>query len=219
MKGCRIKGSAAREPRAYMFNHKIQTRHVMSSHISTMSQVLGAIRFPCYLEKNYKHRDAKEESHGILRAKCLGLGTLQSGKRRLPKSKVFVVTFVCKGTSLCLPNPSVSKFSRRKSCGYGIRFFSKNEDPCTVHVEEFGSHTGEDGLHFVPPESDKRYLTLTRKEDAMCAFDLGLTPAKYLTACAERALLSGLDGSPLLPESTLHEIRNCYRLVRISSLR
>ena len=110
MKGCRIKGSAAREPRAYMFNHKIQTRHVMSSHISTMSQVLGAIRFPCYLEKNYKHRDAKEESHGILRAKCLGLGTLQSGKRRLPKSKVFVVTFVCKGTSLCLPNPSVSKF-------------------------------------------------------------------------------------------------------------
>lgn len=191
----------------------VTSRQVHVGHLSTIPQILSQISFPVFKEKNYCHRHAMIEEFGILKTECVSLGHLPSGARRLPNSKVFVVTYVCRGTSVCSPpSYAVGKFSRRRYCGYGIRFYSRNKDPTIIFVEEFGSHYGEamDGWKFLPPEVDRKFLTLHMDKEAQVAFQMDITPAKFLTKCSERALLSDRF---TITNSAYHEIRNSYRYV------
>ncbi len=115
---------------------------IFQGHIDMVHKLLDQIKFPVYREKNYKHPLAKEETiiDGHLTTTCLGLGTVSRGRRKLPKSKVFICTLVCKGTTLCQRNYDHGRTSTRRFCGFGIRIFSRNECPTQVSVECFGKH-------------------------------------------------------------------------------
>ena len=116
------------------------SEEIFCGHISMVSSFLNRINFKTYREKSYKHRLAREETFdcGNCASICLGLGTTTTGRRKLPKSKVFVVNLVCRGTSLCSPNTSHGRTSLRRHCGYGLRLFSRNASPTTIHIEQFG---------------------------------------------------------------------------------
>tara|TARA_R110002050_G_scaffold296767_2_gene457121 strand:- start:363 stop:839 length:477 start_codon:yes stop_codon:yes gene_type:complete len=156
------------------------------------------------------------EEFGILKTKCIGLGSLPSGKRKLPRSKTFVVCLVCKGMSICSPPSSSYAHSKRKYCGYGIRFFALNKNPSHIFVEEFGTHYGEstNSWRVCPVNEDQSYLSLVAEKEAMSAFQTGLTPSKYLTKCAERAMLCGITN---LDSTAFLEIKKCYRLQKVLS--
>tara|TARA_R110002050_G_scaffold296911_1_gene457419 strand:+ start:630 stop:2363 length:1734 start_codon:yes stop_codon:yes gene_type:complete len=122
--------------------------------------------------------------------------------------------------------------SKRRYCGFGIRFFALNGHPDHVIVEEFGRHNdalGNDdaGYALVPSIGEKRTFTLTMEIDALRSFARGLTPSRHVAYNAESTMLSSTvgDNIPLstsgtildsvfsAPE-TLNSVRNFYRRFR-----
>ena len=185
------------------------TRYICTLHISAVISFMDEIKFPFFIEKNYKHAEAVEET--INHTRCLGLGH-KGVKRRRPKTKVFIFTFVCRGTSDCRASPC-GPTSKRRNCGHGVRLFATNERPDLVIVEEFGFHGEADvddddsGYQLVPSKAnERRKMTVSTELQALRSFARGLTPAKHLAHAVEFCTLNVDSTVP-----SLHDIRNAYR--------
>ncbi len=186
------------------------TSPLCSIHISCMVSFVSNIVFPFYIEKNFKHKDAEEEIFN--HSRCLGLRE-SNGVRLRKTTRVFTFTIVCKGTSHCVSSPCGST-SKRKGCGYGIRFYTLNARPDTVIVEQFGAHNDKLGLndegHLLIPENmrERRSMTVGDEVEALLSLSRGLTPAKHLAYCAEvRSLNYAISNADV----TLSSIQNAFR--------
>tara|TARA_R110002050_G_scaffold64907_1_gene140954 strand:+ start:174 stop:1946 length:1773 start_codon:yes stop_codon:yes gene_type:complete len=181
------------------------------------------IKYPFFIEKNFVHAQAEEEIYNY--SKCLGLGE-KDGNRVKKKTKVFIFTFVCKGTSLCRASPC-GVTSKRRFCGYGTRLYALNENPDEVIVEEFGRHIDdlgdEDlGYRLVPQEEERRKVTISFELNSLRSFARGLTPSKHVAYCGETSSLSTVyhpeghdnDTSILTSRSAFEQIRLAYRRFR-----
>ncbi len=185
-------GSLSKRTRSQRVYNKITAvpaRPICTVHISNVFKFMDNIKFKYFIEKNFKHPNAVEEVVNF--TKCLTLG-VRKGLR--PRTKVFVFTIVCKGTTLCRATPTASPTSKRRFCGYGLRLYALNGKPEVVHVEEFGRHhdeLGEEDLGYLlfPPVAEQRLFTVMMEIDALRSFARGLTPAKHIAYTAEEAML------------------------------
>lgn len=192
------------------------TRSLFNIHLSSVVSFLSSIKYKFYVEKNYVHRDAIVET--INHTRCYGLGT-NGGIRNKPGTKVFVFTFVCKGTSLCRATPIDALTSKRRNCGYGTRLFTLNSSPDIVIIEEFGRHndslgSNDLGYQLVPPLSERLTFSIELELDVLRSLMRGLTPAKHLTYAAERRLLTkshDIDEENYETEDVMKEVRKSYR--------
>lgn len=75
------------------------SRTLAQIHISLLADFLDQIRFPVFMQKNWRHPRSLEMS-GDFAAKCLILPCTPSGRKYQSSAKIWVVTLVCKGTSL-----------------------------------------------------------------------------------------------------------------------
>lgn len=144
---------------------------IANVHISLLSDFLDQIHFPMFLQKNWRHPSTQEMT-GDFATKCLILSRTPSGRKYACNTKIWVVTLVCKGTSVCEPAPHHGPTSPRRHCGYGLRIYARNSDPTTVILEEFGKH--QDGWKFCPPNDERVKLTPSMIIDAYrydCVWD------------------------------------------------
>lgn len=197
------------------FSNPCPARFVCSMHISCILPFMDKISYPFYVEKNIRHKHAKEETYN--HTSCLGLGE-HNGVRFRKNTRVFTFTFVCKGTSYCRASPC-GRTSKRSSCGYGTRLYALNGRPDIVIVEEFGAHNDElgsldMGFRLQPIGSERKQLTTGVELQALTSFTRGLSPAKHLTYCSEVQSVNMTTMLPPQPLPTLPAIQNAYRRFR-----
>ncbi len=193
-------------------------RPLGSIHISSVVAFMSNIKYKYYIEKNYVHKDVSAEVFN--HANCVGLGE-KDGVRKKPHTKVFVFTFVCRGTSLCRATATVSPTSKRRFCGYGTRLFAVNSAPDIVQMEEFGRHVdsaGEQDLGYklVPPSSEIRPFTIEQELEVLRSIMRGLTPAKHVTYVAEQESLSRFEGGREAHNSMVEVSKSFRRFRRMS---
>ena len=181
-------------------------RRLCTLHISAIFSFMDSVQFQYYIEKNYKHKDARQETYNFTR--CLGLGYKADGvTRSAPKTKVFVFTITCKGTSLCRATPIAAPTSKRRFCGYGIRLYALNGDPDQIIVEQFGRHNdlleeNDAGHALLPPQHERRRLTMSMELDALRSFARGLTPSRHITYISEGSMLASTTSTSFTTNSS-----------------
>ncbi len=183
---------------------------VISCHISVVAAFLNSIAFKTIRQKNWRHPDAFE-CHKPWSPRLLKLEKSAKGIEHRRTSKIWVVTIVCRGTSVCIPSPKHGTTSPRRFCGYGIRMYAIKEDPVCVHIEQFGSHVPSPtdlGWRFIPPPDERVVLPPSMIIDAMMSFSKCVKPAKQLQVIAEG---NALLGQVCSHRDLLKALQNCHR--------
>tara|TARA_R110002050_G_scaffold100950_1_gene208971 strand:+ start:251 stop:865 length:615 start_codon:yes stop_codon:yes gene_type:complete len=154
--------------RGGVIGEKERSRVIAQLHISLLPDFVDHIQYPVYKEKNWRHPHSIEQK-GEFSTMCLTLSRTSSGRRFPFQTKIWVVTLVCKGTTVCQESYGHGPTSVRRFCGYGVRMFSLYGDPSKVVVEEFGQHNDShqtNGWKFLPPEVERVKLTPSMMVDA-----------------------------------------------------
>ena len=198
------------QPNASTILQPSLSTHIISCHISIVGSFLNRIAFKTIRQKNWRHPHAVE-CNEPWSPRMLVLRKTAIGMEHRKTTKICVVVLVCRGTYMCIPSTQHGRTSPRRFCGYGIRLFSKKEDPTIVHIEEFGAHVpslSDLGWRFVPPPHERLVLTPLMEVDAMVSFSNGVKPAKQMQILAEGDALMGRSCNY---KDLLKALQQCHR--------